>query len=318
MLIFLFFNGPRYVTLRVTCGLWFVLLMCAGNNLFIAGLRLVWTCSIKRGKVSCRQVSVQIMKHWAQIMTERLGARHPEEPGEDLDLFTGAVVKVPTLPPSMINPQLNSHNERPSAPMWPHESHWDLRSLSAMNMLLCDCAWMINGRRDSLLRLAYHRLALTREPGESRRGSWVSKCDSHSLGDARPPWQPGCSGDNRGWGALRAVEEVIREGNAVANECWGAQRVTAGSPVWLNGNGAGLFRPVLRDFPPFFFSKEEKVLAWLCCYSRLGDPPFVGIHWTHTGVVKFNALVASEGSSPNTSFTIKTPPPTFRSSKHRC
>lgn len=50
-------------------------------------------------------------------MTERLGARHPEGPGEDLDLFTGAVVKVPTLTPSMINPQLNSRNERPSAPM---------------------------------------------------------------------------------------------------------------------------------------------------------------------------------------------------------
>lgn len=54
--------------------------------------------------------------------------------------------------------------------------------------------------------------------------------------------------------ALRVVEGVIGGEIAVANECRGALRVTAGSPVWLNGNDAGLFRPLLREFPPLFFS----------------------------------------------------------------
>lgn len=53
------------------------------------------------------------------------------------------------------------------------------------------------------------------------------------------------------------VEEVIR-GEMRWLMSVEEQSVTAGSPVWLNGNGAGLFRPLLRDFPPLFFLVWKK------------------------------------------------------------
>lgn len=75
----------------------------------------------------------------------------------------------------------------------------------------------------------------------------------------------GCGGDNaedagRGrWEASACGGRGHRRGNAVANECC-AQRVTAGSPMWLNGSGAALFRPLLRDFPSPFFLAGKKFL----------------------------------------------------------
>lgn len=153
---------------------------------------------------------------------------------------------------------------------------------------------MIDGQHDSLS----DRISLLPRWCAKRAKKFMGQqCDSHSLGDVWSPWQP-CSQRGQCRELCMRWKKSSQMGNAVTNECWGA-RVTARSPVRLNGKdkeyGLG-FSDTFLGFAHFFFCriKKDKNGVWLCCCSRLGNPPIIVIHRNHTGVVELDDLGTSE------------------------